>query len=86
MPTNNIAITSTWTKLAASTDTDLLITSNDAVAVEIASTSADSAPTVVGHYLAPGQAITRSLLGAGHVWAKLLPGSRPASVIMVVSK
>jgi len=86
MPTNNIAVTSTWTKLAASADADVLITCNDAVMMEVAATSADTAPVVTGHKLNPGQAITRSLIGPGFIWAKLLPGSQPASVIMVVSK
>jgi hypothetical protein len=86
MATNNIAITSAWTKLAETADADVLITCNDAVTVEVAATLADAAPTVVGHKLNPGQAITRSLIGSGYVWAKLLPGSQPASVIMVVSK
>ena len=86
MPTSNIAITSTWTKIAATTDADLLVTFNTPVTIDVATTAADAAPTVLGHRLTQDSAITRGVLGTGHVWARLVAGSRPAEIVLVVSK
>ena len=86
MPTTNPAITSTWSKIADSSNTELLASWNAPVQVEFATTSADSAPTVHGHRLDQGSCITRSLLGSGYVWARLSKGAAPSSINLVVSK
>jgi len=86
MTTYNTAVTPTWTKLADSNAGDLLVTWSNSVTVEFATTGADVAPVVSGHKLGPDSAITRSLIGAGFVWARLIAGSKPASVTLVVSK
>lgn len=86
MTTVNTAVTTTWTKLAEDTDTEFLITWDSPVDAEFATTAADSAPTVRGHRLSREMALSRSVLGDGFVWARLVPGAVPASVAMVVSK
>lgn len=86
MPTTNVSITSTWTKLAENTNTELLVTWDVPVKVEIAATLANSVPTVDGHSLTHEDAITRNLIGAGYVWARLVAGTKPSSVKVVVSK
>lgn len=86
MATTNIAVTPAWVKLADASAIDFLATWDVPVTVEFATTAADTAPTVVGHKLGPGSAITRIILGAGYVWARLVAGSKPASVNMIVSK
>jgi hypothetical protein len=86
MPTINTSITTTWTQIAAATDADLLATWNANVAIDIASTASNNAPTVQGHRLTKDDQITRSVMGPGYIWAKVCPGSVPATVVMVVSK
>lgn len=86
MPTINIPVTATWTQIAATTDTDLLATWHNPVAVDLAVTSANAVPTVEGHRLSRDDQITRSAVGSGYVWVKLRPGTVPASINMVVTK
>lgn len=86
MATYNIAISRTWTKLAASTDSELLVTFDLPVSIEVASTLTDVVPTVIGHTLSRESAITRAVLGAGFVWARTCVGAIPAAVTLVVSK
>jgi hypothetical protein len=85
MPTLNINVTPTWTKLADTADAEFLITWDDPSAVEFAATAADAVPNVRGHRLTREMALTRSALGAGYVWARLT-NVVPASVSMVVTK
>ena len=86
MPTINTPVTAIWTKIAASTDTELLATWSTPVQLDLAVTSADVAPTVEGHRLTKDDQITRAAVGTGFVWVKLRPGSVPASINMVVTK
>ncbi len=86
MPTSNISVTSTWTKIADEADEGFLLTWDSPVTVEVASTSADAQPIIRGHKLRMNEAITREILGAGYVWAKLCSGSFPAAVSVVVTK
>lgn len=86
MPTINTPVTTTWTKIAATADAELLATWSTPVGVDLAVTSADVAPTVEGHRLTKEDQITRAAVGAGHVWVKLSPGSVPTSIKMVVTK
>jgi hypothetical protein len=82
MATSNIAITNAWTKIADSSNAELLVTWSEPVAVEVATTSADSAPTVRGHRLPRDSALTRDVIGSGYVWAKC----ELSAVTLVVSK
>lgn len=86
MTTFNTSISNTWTKVAASTDTELLITYTSTAAIEIATTATDVVPTVIGHVLNREAAITRSVLGSGFVWAKTAVGSVPSVITLVVTK
>lgn len=73
MPTTNVTVGRTWVKLADASQAFLISANFDAV-LEIATTSADSAPTVDGHKLRVGvgeNALTRDVIGAGYVWARI---------------
>jgi hypothetical protein len=85
MSTINTPITASWTKIAETADSAFLVTWNAPVTVEVATTTANSAPTVEGHLLNNDSAITRDVIGVGYVWAKLR-GSVPSTVRLVVSK
>lgn len=85
MPTTNVKVTSAWTKLASSGDSNLLVTWEDPTPLEVATTSADVAPAVKGHRLSREDAVTRSVIGPGYVWARLL-GKEPIELTMVVTK
>ena len=86
MPTSNINlnVASGWVKLANSADADLLITWGTRAILEIATTSADTAPTVKGHQLTQDSALTRYAIGPGFVWARSLSDSCPGDVTTVV--
>lgn len=73
MPTSNIDIsTSGWTKVANDTDSNILVSWNQPVMVEFATTSANSQPTVEGHMLEQDQQVTRTVIGSGYLWARLV--------------
>jgi len=86
MPTSNITITPTWTKVADTAVLDFLATFTTPVALEFATTTADTAPTVQGHQITNASAVTRSVLGVGYVWAKTIAGSKPSDIPLVVTK
>ena len=86
MPTINTPITAIWTKIAASTDTELLATWSTPVQMELAVTATDVAPTVEGHRITKDDQISRAAVGAGFVWVKLRAGSVPSTINMVVTK
>lgn len=85
MPTSNIQVTPNWVKVAAATDTHLLATWESPCAIEVATTLADAAPTVQGHVVSAGGAITRDILGDGYVWFRL-KDDFPAETLVVISK
>lgn len=85
MPTSNIKVTSNWVKVAAATDAHLLATWESPCPIEVATTLADTAPTVQGHVVLAGGAITRDILGDGYVWLRL-KDEYPAEVLVVISK
>ena len=80
MPTANVSLPPTWTKVAATADANVLLTWRDAIDVEVATTAADAAPAadIVGHRFPQGTQVTRTLLGTGYVWAKALISGNPA--------
>lgn len=87
MTTYNLLVnTDTWTKLVAATDTDFLVTWTAAKIVEFASTDADTTPVVNGHRMHRDQRVTREDVGAGYVWAKLVPSGVGTSILLSVSK
>lgn len=86
MATYNITVTSAWTKVAETNNDSVLVTWDSPTVLEVATTTADAAPTVAGHRLSNDQAITRAALGSGYVWVKTVPGTYSATVLAVVSK
>ena len=87
MSTFNIQISvSSWTQIAEARDTDFLVTWGDSQRVEFASTDANTVPTVNGHILPRERKISREDVGAGYVWAKLVPDNYIPSLIITVSK
>ena len=86
MPTTNISVTASWTKIADAGES-FLMTANFNDDIEVATTAADSAPTVRGHHLrigVGGDALVRDVIGEGYVWVKLFFNKPGAS--LVVSK
>lgn len=86
MPTTNVTITNTYTQIAADTDTSLLVTFDSDAMVEFATTTTAAAPTVRGHRLSKQDGISRAIIGPGYVWARTVPGLRPGSAQLVVTK
>ena len=87
MPTSNVSATASWSKIADSSNTDLLVTWDTPVSIEFATTAADSVPTTIsGHRLDRDSAVSRAALGAGFVWVRLSDGSQPVTATLVVSK
>lgn len=82
MPTENITITTGWVKIANDTDAELLATWTAPGTVEVATTAANTAPTVNGHRLTRESAITRAAVGAGFVWARSLSAGSTADLIV----
>ena len=86
MPTSNITVTSSWTQLAADTNTDLLVTYNENSVIEVAATAINVVPTINGHRLSKDAAMTRAVIGSGFVWARTVAGSVPSQITAIVSK
>lgn len=86
MPTTNITLTTTWTKLADAGDTYFLIGAADSDQWECATTAADAPPTVDwGHRLGGmSQSVSRDLIGGGYVWGRAIGGY--TAVRMAVTK
>ena len=86
MQTSNVVVGHNWTQVAADTDQELLVTWDNAVELEVAVTSANSAPTVPGHRLSRDDAVSRGVFPSGYVWVKLVSSGPQADVSLVVSK
>lgn len=86
MPTTNITITKGWSQIALDSDDYLLVTFHGDATLEFATTSADSEPTVDGHRLSKTDALTRSIIGPGYVWARCVGSLRPNTAQLVVTK
>lgn len=82
MATQNLNITLEWVQIASPSDSSVLISWEGPSAVEFACTDTAVTPTVYGHLLRPGEAITRSVIGNGYIWAR--SANLPAR--MVVTK
>lgn len=89
MSTQNATITESWSKIADSADDPLLIqAANDgSIQYQIATMATETAPTIAGHTIYQNQqAMTRSVLGDGHVYARLTYSSASAaSGVLVVT-
>lgn len=70
MPTINITLPATWTKIANAGE-DFLASYPGWLRFEVAVTAGDTPPTLnLGHHLLPGEALIRSVIGPGYVWAR----------------
>lgn len=88
MPTTNKTLRDQWQLVANSSDTKLLITWGRGATVEIATTGDNTAPdpSLVGHVLSSGDAVTRNVLGDGYVWMKTTVSSYNKSTNVVITK
>ena len=86
MATINKVVTTEWSKVADLEDKAFLVTWSLPVLVEFATTAADNAPVVQGHSLSRHDALTRMVIGDGYLWARVVPGSRPDNVNLVITK
>ena len=86
MQTSNVVVGRNWTQIAADTDQELLVTWESIVEIEVATTSSNSAPTVVGHRLSRADAVSRGVFPSGYVWVKLVSSGPQSDVVLVVSK
>jgi hypothetical protein len=82
MPTQNATITTSWSKVVDTGDTTFLIQVLGDSVFEVATVATDTDPTVRGHVVTGNQAaVSRDLLGAGHVYAKVILGSSATLVV-----
>jgi len=77
MATQNATITSSWSKIADSADSTILVQASSYIEWQIATMSTESAPSVAGHTIGGrDRAINRDLIGDGHVYARLTAAHR----------
>jgi hypothetical protein len=85
MATSNITVTTTWTKVADDTDDPVTIQCVTDAGFQVAGTSADSAPDVIGKTLSGKEQIAnRDNIGPGYLWVRLVSGR--SSCAFVVDK
>jgi hypothetical protein len=84
MATDNITVTTEWTKVVDIAD-EFTLSTTSASPIEVATTAADTEPVVVGHYIDHTMAVTRVEMRAGYVWARIVPGSLAQSCLVVVT-
>ena len=86
MATSNNPVGRSWMQVASDSNTDLLVTWNDAVELEVATTSTNQEPTVSGHRVTRDDAISRGVIGPGYVWVRLVGSNPQENVFVVISK
>jgi hypothetical protein len=87
MPTINTVINLSWQKIANDTDSTFSASWEATVDVELFATAANVAPaaTVDGKRYRRENQLSRNLVGDGFIWARLSPGSKPASITALVN-
>ena len=85
MATKNVSVNQSWTKIAAASDAEIFVSWDVPIILEIATTAADTAPTVNGHLFPKQEQVNRSKVGSGYVWARTASGSRPSEIGVFVS-
>jgi len=88
MATQNATITSSWSKIADSGDSALLIQASGYIEWQVAAMASESAPSVEGHTISGrDRALSRALIGDGHVYEAFLVGCLnhgvPHSMVML---
>ena len=86
MATANISILANWTKIADSSESEVLITWDDPQIVEFATTRDNNEPTTVGHRLDRTTPVSRKQLGSGNIWAKLISNIPHVDLRLSVSR
>lgn len=84
MPTTNVSVTTSWTKIAEAGEA-FLLSANVRSVIQVATTTADAAPVIEGHQLSVGgsqDALTRDVIGAGYVWARTV-GNWPGATLVL---
>lgn len=85
MTTKNVSVNQLWTKIATASDAEIFVSWDVPIILEIATTAADTAPTVNGHLFPKQEQVNRSKVGSGYVWARTASGSRPSEIGVFVS-
>ena len=72
MATQNVILSKNWKKIADSSDDPVLIQTNDrGVKFQVATMDSETDPIIDGHVIHDEKSgITRSIIGAGHIYAK----------------
>jgi hypothetical protein len=76
MATINITIADTWVQVAADSLNNVLISARAVDAIEYVTTATGTAPSAAleGHALRSGDALARSSIGPGFIWARTVNG------------
>jgi hypothetical protein len=83
MATQNVSLTPDWLKVADAADDPVLIQAGANFEYQIAAVSVDGDPTVLGHLLrGPIRGISRSMIGPGHLYARISYGDGPGILII----
>ena len=87
MPTKNVVVNSSWTKVAEASEDGVFVSWEYPVALEVAVTATDTAPagTITGHIFNREAQVTRATVGAGFMWVRTVSGSTPAELSLAVS-
>ena len=87
MPTKNVVVNSSWTKVAEASEDGVFVSWEYPVALEVAVTATDAAPagTITGHTFKREDQVTRATVGAGFVWVRTVSGSTLAELSLAVS-
>jgi hypothetical protein len=87
MATTNVTVDDSWTLVVSSSSTAAMITCGTPVTLELATTADNSTdPTVIGHAIRfPSLPLTRSQIGTGSIYARIVSGS-PETVVVVVNQ
>lgn len=83
--TFNTPVNNNWILVVAAEQEAFLVSWNNINAVEFATTSENNPPTVQGHLLQSGEALSRNTIGAGNLWARVSGGSAGTVVNLIVS-
>ena len=87
MPTKNVVVNSSWTKVAEASEDGVFVSWEYPVALEVAVTATDAAPagTITGHIFNREDQVARATVGAGFMWVRTVSGSTPAELSLAVS-
>ena len=87
MPTKNVVVNSSWTKVAEASEDGVFVSWEYPVALEVAVTATDAAPagTITGHIFNREDQVTRATVGAGFMWIRTVSGSTSAELSLAVS-